>query len=264
METKRRGRQTALGALGSVVFVVVALFGGQVFGVGAHEGEAHPAHIHTGTCDELGDVVVPLDQLALPDGEVTGPESARAVDMSETTVDLALTDIIAGGHAINVHESETNIGTYIACGAVGGVVVDGRLVIGLGELNDSGYTGVAVLEENGDQTDVTAYVTRSDDADGASGTPAAAGDTAESADEVAVEIVNYTFPEQLEVAVGTTVTWTNMDSDPHTVTSNPNGDAFQSGTLREGETFSFTFTEAGTYEYFCEFHAEMEGTVVVT
>ncbi|HEV2107824.1 MAG TPA: cupredoxin family copper-binding protein [Thermomicrobiales bacterium] len=235
-----------------------------MFGVGAHEGEPHPAHIHTGTCGELGDVVVPLDQLALADGEGTGPESARAADVSETTVNLALTDIIAGGHAINVHESEANIGTYIACGDIGGVVVEGRLIIGLGELNDSGYTGVAVLEENGDQTDVTAYVPRSDDGEGASGTPAAAGETAESAEEVAVEIVSYTFPEQLEVAAGTTVTWTNMDSVPHTVTSNPNGDAFQSGALREGETFTFTFTEAGTYEYFCEFHPGMKGTVVVT
>lgn len=207
--------------------------------------------------------MAPLDSLTLPEGDASGPESAF-VDRSKTTVDLALSDIIEGGHAVNVHESEANIGNYIACGDIGGVVVEGTLVIGLAELNDSGYTGVAVLEENGDQTDVTVYVTTGDAADDAGGTPAATGSAADSPEEIAVDIVDFTFPETLEITVGTTVTWTNQDEARHTVTSDPNGDAFQSGTMNQGESFSFTFTDAGTYEYFCEFHAQMAGTVVVT
>lgn len=263
METKVRGRWWGiLGVLGSIALVAATVFSGTMFRVSAHESGPHPVHIHTGTCEDLGDVVAPLESLAQPEGDATGPDSARQADRSQTTVDLALTDIIEGGHAINAHESEENISTYIACGDIGGVVVDDTLVIGLGELNDSGFTGIAVLEENGEQTDVSVYLTSAGDSAGG-GTPAAASGDA-SAEEMAVDIVDFTFPEALEIAVGTTVTWTNQDSTRHTVTSDPNGDAFQSGTLNEGETFSYTFDEAGTFEYFCEFHANMQGTVIVS
>ncbi|MGI8643909.1 MAG: cupredoxin domain-containing protein [Thermomicrobiales bacterium] len=252
------------------MLAVATVVGGMAFSATAHEAGPHPVHVHTGTCNELGEVIAPLTSLEQPAGEATGPGSARQADRSETTVDLALSDILEGGHAINAHESEENPGNYIACGDVGGVVVNGTLVIGLGELNDSGFTGIAVLEENGDQTDVNVYLTRTADNE-ASGTPSASAealdgdsDSEASGDEVAVEIVDFTFPETLEIAVGTTVTWTNQDSARHTVTSDPNGDAFQSGTMNEGDTFSFTFEEAGTFEYFCEFHANMQGTVIVS
>lgn len=121
--------------------------------------EAHPAHIHTGTCDELGDVVVPLTDVTTPSGEQSGPETAHPIKTSRTVVDLPLQDIIDGGHAINVHESAEAIDVYIACGDIGGVLEvdeDGRthLVIGLRELNDSGRHGIAWLGEDGDQTEV--------------------------------------------------------------------------------------------------------------
>jgi hypothetical protein len=54
------------------------------------EGEAHPAHIHTGTCDTLGDVVVPLTDVTHPAGEQVGAESAHAVKTSMTVVDMPL------------------------------------------------------------------------------------------------------------------------------------------------------------------------------
>jgi hypothetical protein len=123
--------------------------------------EAHPAHIHSGTCAELGDVVVPLTDVmpAAEDAERRGAESAFAVKTSETIVDMPLDAIIDGGHAINVHLSAEEIGTYIACGDIGGVVTTdegGRtgLVIALGELNDSGHHGVAWLGADGEQTEV--------------------------------------------------------------------------------------------------------------
>src|SRR5215204_6605182 len=66
-------------------------------------------------------------------------------------------------------------------------------------------------------------------------------------------------PNPIQVSVGNTVTWTNNDSQPHTVTSGSNGqpdNKFNSSPnfsplLNPGQTFSFTFTQAGTYPYFC-------------
>ncbi|HWO06205.1 MAG TPA: cupredoxin family copper-binding protein [Methylomirabilota bacterium] len=66
----------------------------------------------------------------------------------------------------------------------------------------------------------------------------------------------------LTVKAGTTVTWINHDDDAHTVTSTAN--AFRSPGLDTDETFSFTFTQPGTYEYFCTLHPLMTGKVVVT
>jgi plastocyanin len=78
----------------------------------------------------------------------------------------------------------------------------------------------------------------------------------------AVLIQDFAFgPATMTVAVGDTVTWTNADSAPHTVSAE-NG-AFDSGNIDEGQTFSFTFTAPGTYAYRCDYHSEMTATVVV-
>src|SRR5215207_2812049 len=84
----------------------------------------HPAHIHSGTCDTLGDVVVPLTDVAAqdPGGETVGPATAHAVKTSRTVVDMPLQEIIDGGHAINVHESAEAIDVYITCGDIGGTL----------------------------------------------------------------------------------------------------------------------------------------------
>jgi plastocyanin len=77
-----------------------------------------------------------------------------------------------------------------------------------------------------------------------------------------VQITDSTFsPATLTIRVGDTVTWRNADDRPHTVTSNDG--AFDSGNLDEGVGFSFTFTEPGTYAYLCEYHPEMQATIVV-
>lgn len=128
-------------------------------------GATHPVHIHSGTCAQLGDVVVPLVDLAAPAGEHTGPTSAVPVTLSENIVDMPLQAIIDGGHAINVHLSTEEIGTYIACGDIGGVITTdagGRqeMMIGLAETGDSGYSGTAWLgpSEDGTQTEVSVIV----------------------------------------------------------------------------------------------------------
>ena len=66
----------------------------------------HPAHIHNGTCDQLGDVAAPLTDVAAPDeATIAGPATAHAVKASWTVVEMPLQEIIDGGHAINVHLS---------------------------------------------------------------------------------------------------------------------------------------------------------------
>lgn len=77
-----------------------------------------------------------------------------------------------------------------------------------------------------------------------------------------VQITDSAFATPvLTIQVGDTVTWTNADDRPHTVTA---GDgSFDSGNIDEGGTFSFTFTTPGTYAYLCQYHPDMTGTIVV-
>src|SRR5919106_699792 len=74
-------------------------------------------------------------------------------------------------------------------------------------------------------------------------------------------------PNPVQVGVGDTVTWTNDDAQPHTVTSGegatPDG-TFDSSIMAPGATFEHTFTEAGEYPYFCLLHPNMVGTVSVS
>jgi plastocyanin len=79
--------------------------------------------------------------------------------------------------------------------------------------------------------------------------------------ETTVTIDNFTFaPAQLTVKVGDTVTWKNHDDIPHTVVS---AGKFRSKAMDTDDSFSFTFTAAGEYKYFCSLHPHMTGTVKV-
>lgn len=80
-----------------------------------------------------------------------------------------------------------------------------------------------------------------------------------------IEIKNFSFnPSSVSVKAGTTVTWKNNDSVPHTITSDPDGGVFKSQTLNSGDTFQFTFNTAGSFPYHCSIHTSMQGTVTVT
>jgi len=158
---------------------------------------AFPAHIHSGTCETLGDVVFPLNELtragsdmpmdatavaavstpaeneATPEMTMTGatPDAGAGVPVasSSTIVETSLEDILGAEHAINVHESAENIQNYIACGDLTGEATNGELHIPLQELNGSGYSGEAHLVDNGDGTTmVTVNLMQ-----GAGGTPPA-------------------------------------------------------------------------------------------
>ncbi len=180
-----RRRWTPATSLLAAVAAGTLLLSGLAPASAQDEMASHPAHIHEGTCDDLNpQVAFPLtnvsemgmmegmmggtpeaDDAAMEMSEPMGAETAFGVETSFTMVDAPLDEIVEGGHAINLHQSEENIENYIACGDIGGRIETGpgmeeggTLVVGLGQLNDSGYAGIAVLEGKGDQTEVVIYL----------------------------------------------------------------------------------------------------------
>jgi plastocyanin len=88
-----------------------------------------------------------------------------------------------------------------------------------------------------------------------------AATTVQAAD-TPIKIDNFTFtPDTIEVAVGTTVVWTNDDDIPHALAETER--RFKSQALDTGDSFSFTFTTAGSYTYFCSLHPHMKGKIIV-
>src|SRR5438067_139883 len=92
-------------------------------------------------------------------------------------------------------------------------------------------------------------------------TPAPPTPTRASPEKKVVNMLGNIFsPGTLTIPAGSTVTWKNMSSIAHTVTSS----MFNSGNLLPGGTFSFTFKTPGTFQYVCNYHPFMQGTSVVT
>jgi plastocyanin len=91
--------------------------------------------------------------------------------------------------------------------------------------------------------------------------PAASPSAATNAGAVVtIDIADFAFSQpELTVEPGTTVTWTNTGVAPHTVTGLPT----ESGTIDPGQSFSYTFDTAGTFDYQCAFHPQMTGKVIV-
>lgn len=130
----------------------------------------HPAHIHMGSCEDLDpNPQVPLNDVGpqlndddeMPAAEdIKGSLTAAPVEVSETEgLEIKFDDLFTEAHAINVHESAQNIDNYIACGDIGGPVIDDKVVIGLRQLNESGYAGIAIIEKDGDDNSkVTMYL----------------------------------------------------------------------------------------------------------
>ncbi len=79
---------------------------------------------------------------------------------------------------------------------------------------------------------------------------------------IEVAIAGFAFkPATLNILVGTTVVWHNNDVASHTVTARDK--SFDSGGLSKDGTFSFTFKQKGTFEYYCQIHPQMKGEIVV-
>jgi Icc protein len=94
------------------------------------------------------------------------------------------------------------------------------------------------------------------------GSPIVRANDQPSAPRADVKIDNFSFgPQTITVPVGATVTWTNRDDIPHTSASTEG--VFRSKVMDTDEKFSYTFTKAGTYPYYCTIHPKMTGQVVV-
>lgn len=86
--------------------------------------------------------------------------------------------------------------------------------------------------------------------------------TGNAASEVTISIEGFAFSQPEEVAEGGTVTVTNNDSTTHTWTSDDG--VFDSSGISPGESYEFTFQDAGTYSFFCNIHPSMTGSITVT
>jgi amicyanin len=84
-----------------------------------------------------------------------------------------------------------------------------------------------------------------------------------------ITIQNFAFnPPSLSISAGTTVTWTNQDTVQHQIINDATstfgqGQQFESNPLGQGQSYSFTFNEIGTYPYHCNIHPSMKGTIIV-
>jgi plastocyanin len=86
--------------------------------------------------------------------------------------------------------------------------------------------------------------------------------SAEPVDSTKILVKDFLFsPTPLTIKAGSTVTWTNMDDEPHTAVSDTG--LFKSGGMDTNDSFSFKFDKPGTYHYTCTIHPRMTGTVIV-
>ncbi len=295
---RTRRSMTAVAPVALILAAATAMsasFGAPVRAQNAGEAP-HPIHIHSGTCDNLGDVVFPLTDVKLNTAGESFGSPAIPVEESETDVAASLSDMLSSPHAINIHQSADAIQNYIACGNIGGRVVDGELEVGLREVNGSGHYGIAKLEPADNGTEVYIYLAWDKEQAGGGGaadaaapaaatTAPAATDAAPAATQAApaatdaapaatdaapaaaadtpVDIRDFSFnPNPVEITAGGSVTWTNQDAVPHTATGVDRA-VLQSGTIQPGASFTQEFDTPGTFDYFCEFHGNMKGQVIV-
>ena len=152
-------------------------------GEGQPGGGPFPAHIHTGTCDAVGDIVFPLNDVTaagaaatpVAANAATGAETSPAAGMttgdvvaeSTTMIESTIDELLAQPHVVNVHLSMEQIEVYIACGEIvdvgTGVTTSAsggrQLQIVLQEIDGSGYHGQATLSETADgTTEVTVQI----------------------------------------------------------------------------------------------------------
>jgi len=85
---------------------------------------------------------------------------------------------------------------------------------------------------------------------------------ADTADTTKIAVKDFKFePTPMTVKAGSTVTWVNMDDEPHNVTSDTG--LFRSGGMDTNDSYSYKFDKPGTYHITCSIHPRMVGTVVV-
>jgi plastocyanin len=164
----------------------------------------------------------------------TGPDSSQ---------------VVAGGLMFPVAMEIGPDGSfYVSTPAIGSNGGDG-MIVRLGDASSTPMSTAACAPISETLTAAPASTPGSNPAS----TPAAAA---------AVTIANFAFaPPSLQIAAGTTVTFTNNDTTAHTATADDG--SFDTGTIDPGTSAEITFNTPGTYTYKCKFHASMTGTIIV-
>ena len=142
------------------------------------QGVAYPVAIHQGSCPTptpepeitLANTIVAGSDVA--EGTFVGVTPGQPALVSSTEADISLDELAGVQRVIAVHKSEQEYSTLVACGTISGVKANGQLVIALQEVEMSGITGTAVLEENDDQTDIRVYVNSPEAVPATPGAPA--------------------------------------------------------------------------------------------
>ncbi len=214
----------------------------------------HPGHIHSGNCQDggLGDVIQPLANAVEPEGDAVGQSGGVSTAMSMSNVPMTLDDILADDHAINFHLSTEEIGTYIACGEVGGVLdANGALTVGLREVKGSGYAGIAYLAPGADgtSTDVSVFL-----AEGLMGGADEAAAAPASGDAVKVTLSEFKIDMPTTLPAGsTTFEVSNTGEFPHNMDIEGEGvDEKLAENLEGGQSGTLTVDlKPGTYTVYC-------------
>jgi plastocyanin len=153
-------------------------------------------------------------------------------------------------------------------GSLAAVAAISLLLAACGDDDEESSSGAAATDPAAAETSPAADTTGGGRGDygpaeteaSAPATEASSGDAA--AGDAEIVISGFAFSEDITVPVGTTVVVRNDDGAGHTWTSDDG--VFDSGFIDGGDTFEFTFTEAGTFAFHCEVHPTMTGTVTVT
>ncbi len=228
---------------------------------------------------------VPVEEVTpeeTPDAEEDPEPEGVRVTLDEFTIRLS-SSIPAGETTFVITNSGSVNHSFVVVGAEAEAALDSPVAPGeTAELTvdlPAGTYQILCPVANHDTLGMTRELVVTDSGEGDGGDDGdeedAGADDAEDADEEAedeaeadapaidIEIAGFQFgPAEVEVVVGTTVTWTNFDGATHTATADDG--TFDSGDIPAGEEFSFTFEEPGTFSYFCEIHPDMTGTVTVT
>jgi uncharacterized cupredoxin-like copper-binding protein len=265
-----RATRAGIATLALLLATIGGIFLGGSQGLAQEASPPRPSHIHSGDCDELGEVIQPLTSLTVPGGAVLGNSDAVVAEAAFTIVPQSLDVLLEEDHALKVHLSREQIEIYLACGDIGGALdANGALIVGLKELDNSGYTGIAYLAPaGGGGTSVSVMIASvlpggGIDAAAAQESTAAATPSADAADGadaaaeplvVDVALSEFTIDMPTEIVAGATrFSITNTGNAPHGFILEGNGVNKRLANNLQPGTSAFLNVDLapGTYTIFC-------------
>ena len=213
-------------------------------------------------------MIQPLTSLTVPVGAVSGNSDAVVAEAAFTSIPQSLDELVAEDHALKVHLSADQIQTYLACGDIGGAAdADGALIVGMKELDDSGYAGIAYLVPAADggtrlsvmiaqvvDDETAGAVAEEANADAASETPAAAAASDASPEIVDVTLTNFAIDMPTELTAGPVrFNIVNTGAAPHSFVLEGEGiRKTLANDLQPGDSARLNADLApGTYTIFC-------------